>query len=178
MDNKTLLAGLDIGSTTVKLVVIDPETNKTVYSRYQRHNAEQAAQAAELLRDAHNALDGAEFRLAVCGSGGQTIGEKLGAFFIQEVVANAIAIRELHQDVRVAVELGGQDAKVVFFRYDEEIGQLVTSDMRMNGSCAGGTGAFIDQVAELLHIPITDFQQARLRRQDRLRHLRPLRGIR
>ena len=159
MNKETLLAGLDIGSTTVKLVVISPETGKPVYSRYQRHNAEQAAQAAELLRDAHNALDGAEFRLAVCGSGGQTIGEKLGAFFIQEVVANAIAIRELHHDVRVAVELGGQDAKVVFFRYDEEIGQLVTSDMRMNGSCAGGTGAFIDQVAELLHIPITDFNR-------------------
>lgn len=159
MENATYLAGLDIGSTTVKLVVVDPETGRILFSRYQRHNAEQAAQAAELLRDAHIALDGAGFRLAVCGSGGQTIGEKLGAFFIQEVVANAIAIRELYQDVRVAVELGGQDAKVVFFRHDEDINQLIASDMRMNGSCAGGTGAFIDQVAELLHVPITDFNR-------------------
>jgi len=159
MEKQNYLAGLDIGSTTIKLVVIDPATNKTLFSRYQRHNAQQATLAAELLRDAHAALDGAGFRLAVCGSGGQVIGEKLNAFFIQEVVANAIAIRDMYDSVRVAIELGGQDAKVIFFRFDNQIKQLTASDMRMNGSCAGGTGAFIDQIAELLHVPITEFNK-------------------
>ena len=78
------------------------------------------------------------------------IAAALGACYVQEVVANAAAVRALYPEVRTAVELGGQDAKVIFFRYDEASGKLQTSDMRMNGSCAGGTGAFIDQMAALL----------------------------
>lgn len=71
---------------------------------------------------------------------------------MQEVVANAAAIRAVYPQVRTAVELGGQDAKVIFFHYDESTGKLQTSDMRMNGSCAGGTGAFIDEIAALLSV--------------------------
>ena len=79
------------------------------------------------------------------------------AHYIQEVVANSLAIREFFPQTRVAIELGGQDAKVVFFHHDEHTGQLMASDMRMNGSCAGGTGAFIDEVASLLKITSTEF---------------------
>lgn len=89
----------------------------------------------------------ARFRVGVCGSGGRPIATVLGAHYVQEVVANAAAIRALYPQVRTAVELGGQDAKVIFFHYDEAAGKLQTSDMRMNGSCAGGTGAFIDEIA-------------------------------
>ncbi len=78
---------------------------------------------------------------------------------MQEVVANAAAIRAVYPQVRTAVELGGQDAKVIFFHYDESTGKLQTSDMRMNGSCAGGTGAFIDEIAALLSVPADEFEQ-------------------
>lgn len=90
----------------------------------------------------------------------------LGAHYVQEVVANAAAIRALYPQVRTAVELGGQDAKVIFFHYDEAAGKLQTSDMRMNGSCAGGTGAFIDEIAALLSVPADEFEQ--LAAQERL----------
>ena len=77
---------------------------------------------------------------------------------MQEVVANALAVRATYPESRVAIELGGQDAKVVFFEKDKTTGKLIASDMRMNGVCAGGTGAFIDQVAELLRIKTEAFE--------------------
>jgi predicted CoA-substrate-specific enzyme activase len=149
--------GIDVGSTTVKIVVLDPESKKVLHSRYERHNAEQGQMVHTLLMEAHSIFQNAEFTIAICGSAGQKFAETIGAFYIQEVVANTIAIKEFHPDVRVAIELGGQDAKVIFFEFDRERNQLVANDMRMNGSCAGGTGAFIDQVAELLHIQTEDF---------------------
>ena len=98
------------------------------------------------------------FRVAVCGSGGKPIAEAMGVHYIQEVVANAAAVRALYPQTRTAIELGGQDAKIIFFYHDEAEDRLIASDMRMNGSCAGGTGAFIDEVAALLKVPTEEFE--------------------
>ena len=152
-----LWLGLDVGSTTVKAAVVDPRNRSLQFSTYLRHGAQQAETVRGLLEEIHRRFPDAELRCAVCGSGGRGIAEAIGAFYIQEVVANSIAVREFYPETRVAIELGGQDAKVVFFHYDPESRQLIASDMRMNGSCAGGTGAFIDEVASLLQIPVEEF---------------------
>ncbi len=153
-----LWVGLDVGSTTVKVAIVDPATKKLLHVNYLRHNARQADVVRQLLCDAHERFPDTTFRVSICGSAGQHYAKILGAFFVQEVIANTIVVKEFYPQSRVAIELGGQDAKVIFFRFDEASGQLVTSDMRMNGSCAGGTGAFIDQVAALLDIPIEEFE--------------------
>ncbi|MCL2481649.1 MAG: acyl-CoA dehydratase activase, partial [Spirochaetaceae bacterium] len=149
--------GIDIGSTTVKIVLIDPTTKEIIYSDYRRHNADIPGTLVSILATIMLLYPDMYFITAVCGSGGLFISKKIGAFFIQEVVANSLVIRNYYKDVRVSIELGGQDAKVIFFTMDTETNQLIASDMRMNGSCAGGTGAFIDQVAELLSIKIEEF---------------------
>ncbi|MCL2283710.1 MAG: acyl-CoA dehydratase activase [Fibromonadales bacterium] len=158
MSHSELWVGVDVGSTTVKIAVVNPETRELLHSRYQRHNAMQAKTVSSLLSEAHSLFDGKDFVVSFCGSGGQPFAEKAEAFFVQEVVANALAVREMHPEARVAIELGGQDAKVIFFEKDKTTGKLLASDMRMNGVCAGGTGAFIDQVAELLRVKTEEFE--------------------
>ncbi len=155
---KTLLLGIDVGSTTVKVVVKHPDSDEELYSRYVRHNARQRETAIGLLKEVSGVFPGTKFRSAVCGSGGKPIASAAGIQFIQEVVANAAAVKKLYPYVRTAIELGGQDAKVVFFHKDEHTGELMTSDMRMNGSCAGGTGAFIDEIAKLLGVKTEEFE--------------------
>ncbi len=155
---KALRLGIDVGSTTAKAVVLDAQTKTVLFSRYQRHHAEQAKTVRTLLREVAAAFPGQSFRAAVCGSGGKPIAEAMGVHYIQEVVANAAAVRALYPQARTAIELGGQDAKIIFFYYDQAEGRLIASDMRMNGSCAGGTGAFIDEVASLLKVPAEDFE--------------------
>jgi predicted CoA-substrate-specific enzyme activase len=150
--------GIDAGSTTVKIVVIEPETKEVVFARYTRHNACQIETVRTLLSEVFAAFPDAALYAAVCGSGGRPIADLINAVYIQEVVANAIAIRAFYPATRVAIELGGQDAKIIFFYRDENAGTLTASDMRMNGSCAGGTGAFIDEIAALLQIPVEDFE--------------------
>jgi predicted CoA-substrate-specific enzyme activase len=137
---------------------MDHATKKVLFSRYKRHNAYQAETVLGMVHEVIAQFPGAEFRAAVCGSGGKPIAEAIGAHYMQEVVANAIAVRSFYPEARLAIELGGQDAKVVFFHYDEKARRLTASDMRMNGSCAGGTGAFIDEVASLLRIPVEEFE--------------------
>ena len=159
INSDILRLGVDVGSTTVKAVALDPADNSVLFTRYQRHNAHQADTVRQLLEEAAGHFPGMRFRIGVCGSGGRPIAAALGACYVQEVVANAAAVRALYPEVRTAVELGGQDAKVIFFRYDEASGKLQTSDMRMNGSCAGGTGAFIDEIAALLNVPADEFEQ-------------------
>ncbi len=156
--NRELRIGIDVGSTTVKVVITDARTQEMLYARYVRHNARQKETVGNLLAEAEAQYPDQRFRAAVCGSGGRTIAEKLGVHYIQEVVANSAAVRALYPWVKTAVELGGQDAKVVFFHYDKQKKQLQTSDMRMNGSCAGGTGAFIDEVAALLNVETEQFE--------------------
>ena len=159
INSDILRLGVDVGSTTVKAVALDPADNSVLFTRYQRHNAHQADTVRQLLEEVAGHFPGMRFRIGVCGSGGRPIAAALGACYVQEVVANAAAVRALYPEVRTAVELGGQDAKVIFFRYDEASGKLQTSDMRMNGSCAGGTGAFIDEIAALLNVPADEFEQ-------------------
>lgn len=154
--NEQLWIGLDIGSVTVKAAVVDPSSKELLFSCYTRHKANQPQVAHDLLEEIHQAFPNANFKVAVCGSGGKRIGEIIEAHFVQEVVANTIAIRHSHGTAKVAIELGGQDAKVIFFYHDNE-GKIITSDMRMNGSCAGGTGAFIDQISALLQLKVEDF---------------------
>jgi predicted CoA-substrate-specific enzyme activase len=155
-----MLAGIDVGSTTVKLVLLDPATREILFKRYVRHNAAQSQSVYRLLKEAHETFPKIPFRVSVCGSGGLPIAKTLGAFYIQEVVANSIAVKTFYPRTRTAVELGGQDAKVIFFREDAESENIVVSDMRMNGSCAGGTGAFIEQIADLLGLAAEDFDTA------------------
>ena len=109
-DQTILRLGVDVGSTTVKAVITDPADNSVLLTRYQRHNAHQAATVRQLLEEAAGRFPGARFRIGVCGSGGRPIAAALGVHYVQEVVANAAAIRALYPHVRTAVELGGQDA--------------------------------------------------------------------
>ena len=157
-EKHTLQVGIDVGSTTTKIVALDAQTRQVLYSDYQRHHAAQVKSVSDALWKLYAALpEAGEVHLALTGSGAKLLSEALGVPYVQEVVANAIALRDAYGQVGTAIELGGQDAKIIFFRKDEATGDLETADMRMNGSCAGGTGAFIDEVAAILHVDIQDF---------------------
>ncbi|THB64567.1 MAG: activase, partial [Spirochaetaceae bacterium] len=160
MSKDLLKIGIDVGSTTVKAVVLSEKSPEILFQTYVRHNARQAQTLAGILREINTRFPDNLFHVAVCGSGGRDIAHAIDAHFIQEVVANSLAVQRLYPESRVAVELGGQDAKLIFFYFDETTKQLMASDMRMNGSCAGGTGAFIDEIAALIHIPVTEFNAA------------------
>ena len=158
-EKEILYAGIDIGSTTTKTVVVDARNGQIVHSGYRRHSAQQAASVIECLKELLKKFPEAEFFLSLTGSGAKTLSDRLGLPYVQEVVANSIAVRKLYKDVNTAIELGGQDAKVLFFRKDAQTGQLEVADMRMNGSCAGGTGAFLDEVAAILRIPVEELNR-------------------
>ncbi|MCD7738890.1 MAG: hypothetical protein LUH58_07620, partial [Lachnospiraceae bacterium] len=108
-----LRLGIDIGSTTVKLVIIDAHTYEVIYSVYRRHHARQTETALTLLSEAAEKFPEMVLQAAVCGSGGKPAAEALGVPYIQEVVANAAAVCALYPRARTAVELGGQDAKLI-----------------------------------------------------------------
>lgn len=154
---RTVHVGIDVGSTTTKAVAIDPKTGDVLFSRYARHGARQAQSVLDALEETAARFPDARMKAAMSGSGGSGIAERLGMPFVQEVVAGAAAVQRLHPQARCAIELGGQDAKMVFFRANEGTGQLEAVDMRMNGSCAGGTGAFLDEMAAVLKIPVEEF---------------------
>ncbi len=151
------LVGIDIGSTTTKIAVLECSTCEIIYFDYQRHNAEQALSVRDALQKFGERFPDASFRLVMTGSGAKPVADAVGVPFVQEVVANSIALRAKYDDVGTAIELGGQDAKMLFFHMDQETGQLNVDDMRMNGSCAGGTGAFIDEIASILTVPVEEF---------------------
>lgn len=155
---ETFRLGIDLGSTTVKVIILSAKSGEVLFSRYLRHHAEQVGTLRRILTEAAERFPDGKFRTAVCGSGGKDVAGAIGAHYIQEVVANASAVRAFYPEARTAVELGGQDAKIIFFHYDEKEKQLIASDMRMNGSCAGGTGAFIDEIATLLKTPAEGFE--------------------
>ena len=134
-------AGIDIGSTTVKLVVLDGE-DRPVYQEYRRHMAHTQETLAELLKEARTVTGSCRLTPGITGSGSINLGKALGIPFVQEVVAVAAALQNAAPQTDVAIELGGEDAKIIYFS-----GGL---EERMNGVCAGGTGSFIDQMAALL----------------------------
>ena len=134
--------GIDVGSTTVKLAVLN-DANQIVYAKYQRHHTDVRACARDLFVGAAGVLGDARMTCAITGSGGLLLSQWLDLEFVQEVIASKRAVETLIPKTDVAIELGGEDAKIIYF--DSGIEQ------RMNGTCAGGTGAFIDQMATLLH---------------------------
>lgn len=152
-----LLVGVDIGSTTTKIVAVDRENRAIIFSNYIRHNAHQIQSVHELLCQLDNEFPNKKIDLVFTGSGAKNLSEKTGFSYIQEVVANSIALQETYATVGTAIELGGQDAKMIFFQGSGKEGNLRVADMRMNGSCAGGTGAFIDEMAAVLNVPVESF---------------------
>jgi len=138
---KLLHVGLDVGSTTVKLVVLD-RYDKVLFSKYQRHYSDIRKTIFSLISEAYNLFSNEDITMMVTGSGGISVSEWLGVSFIQEVIASTKAIETFIPHTDVVIELGGEDAKITYFEGGIE--------QRMNGTCAGGTGAFIDQMASLL----------------------------
>ena len=155
--------GIDVGSTTTKICALDALSRNLLHTSYERHGARQAESVRAALNSLARLFPRASIRLALTGSGAAPIADKLGVPFVQEVVANACAVQALYPRTRCAIELGGQDAKMIFFRANETTGALDVADMRMNGSCAGGTGAFIDEIASVLNLPIEQFDAAACR---------------
>ena len=154
-----LFVGIDVGSTTTKIVAINPEKHEILLSNYKRHNAAQAQSVQDALAFFEDKFPNTRIRLALTGSGAKHLAEALGCCYIQEVVANSIALQKEYDNVGTAIELGGQDAKMIFFRRDPATQTLNVADMRMNGSCAGGTGAFIDEIASILKVPVEEFNE-------------------
>ena len=145
-----LRLGIDVGSTTVKLAVIDDNDN-LIYANYERHHTDVRATAKELFIRAQRVIGDAPMRVSITGSGGMLLAKWLGLEFVQEVIASKRAVETLIPQTDCAIELGGEDAKIIYF--DNGIEQ------RMNGTCAGGTGAFIDQMASLLHTDATGLNE-------------------
>ena len=139
----SLRIGIDIGSTTVKVVVLD-EQNKLLFRSYERHFSKVREKACEILSSIAPRFSGQDIRLVITGSAGLGVAKASGIDFVQEVYATAAAVNEYIPDTDAVIELGGEDAKIIFFG-----GAL---EERMNGSCAGGTGAFIDQMATLMNV--------------------------
>ncbi len=148
---KRYRAGIDVGSTTVKLVILS-ETGEKLFSAYERHCAHTQETLSMLLKRAREELGSCELVPAMTGSGAMNLCKALGLPFVQEVVAVASAIEVMAPKTDVAIELGGEDAKIIYFR-----GGL---EERMNGVCAGGTGAFIDQMAALMQTDAIGLNEA------------------
>lgn len=150
-----LMVGLDIGSTTVKFVVVDPATDEILLKDYKRHDTKQPEKCLEMLQAIEQTfpdVPSEAVRVFATGSGGAAIGRHLGAKFVQEVNAVSLAVEKLHPDVQSVIELGGQDAKIIIFKTDEETGRKKKIPS-MNDKCAGGTGAVIDKINAKLRIP-------------------------
>ncbi len=147
--------GIDVGSTTVKAVVVDPETKEILWSDYLRHQTKQAEFVLSFLERIAAAFPNvaqADIRTFITGSGGAPIGPHLGSKFVQEVNAVTLAVETLHPDVGSVCELGGQDAKIIIFKKNEETGQK-TAITSMNDKCASGTGATIDKCVIKVGLP-------------------------
>ena len=147
-----ILLGMDIGSTTAKIVVVD--RGKIVWQKYERHFSQVRKKAVELVTEAAPFLEVRRFCAALSGSAGLGLAKAADLPFVQEVFATGEVVEALEPDTDVVIELGGEDAKVIFFK-----GGM---DERMNGTCAGGTGAFIDQMATLLSVSIEELDRLSL----------------
>ena len=147
----TYRAGIDIGSTTVKLTILDPD-GRFLFGEYRRHHAHTQAALRSLLLEAKQALGECQLKIKITGSGSINLGKALDIDFVQEVVAVATALKAVAPQTDVAIELGGEDAKIIYFK-----GGL---EERMNGVCAGGTGSFIDQMAALLQTDAVGLNEA------------------
>ena len=146
-----LKLGLDIGSTTIKCVVLD-DKNNLIYSTYERHYSQITEKIAEILDTVRKSVDGVEnASVAMSGSAGMGVAQACNIDFVQEVYATRVAANTFIPGTDVVIELGGEDAKILFLTNGLEV--------RMNGTCAGGTGAFIDQMATLLNVELEDLDE-------------------
>ncbi len=151
--NKIYCLGIDVGSTTVKTVILDGD--EIVYCKYERHYSKVRETVAQQLRIIRDKYKGDKFKVAITGSAGLGIAEASDLPFVQEVFAAFVAVNKSYPDTDVVVELGGEDAKIIFLTGGVE--------QRMNGSCAGGTGAFIDQMASLLDVTPNELDELSLK---------------
>ena len=133
--------GIDVGSTTVKVVVLD-ENNNTLFAEYRRHFSDIKSTVKGLFAEVKEVVKNEQFTVVITGSGGLLLSKMLDLPFVQEVIANKTAIKTFMPETDVVIELGGEDAKILYLS-----GGL---EQRMNGTCAGGTGSFIDQMSILL----------------------------
>lgn len=151
--NDGISLGIDIGSTTAKIVII--KDSKIIYSKYERHFSQVRPKTLELVKEIKDLIDGETFNVAISGSAGLGMARSADLPFVQEVFATAETVKHLAPETDVVIELGGEDAKVIFFK-----GGM---DERMNGTCAGGTGAFIDQMATLLDMTVDEMDKLSLK---------------
>ena len=138
--------GIDIGSTTVKLVALDYK-DEILYSRYERHHANINETLKKMVMQAYQKFENIKITVSITGSGGMSLAQALNVDFVQEVIASTKAVKTFNPQTDVAIELGGEDAKITYFTGSVE--------QKMNGTCAGGTGSFIDQMASLLQTDAT-----------------------
>ena len=150
---KTINVGVDIGSTTAKIVIRDGE--EVLYKKYERHYSQVRQKTLELLKEAEPYLSDKKIKIAISGSAGLGVAEIARLQFVQEVYATFALVEEKEPDTEVVIELGGEDAKIIFLK-----GGV---DERMNGTCAGGTGAFIDQMASLLNVTPDELDEMSLK---------------
>jgi predicted CoA-substrate-specific enzyme activase len=144
MLKKCYKVGLDVGSTTAKIAVID-DCNEVVFTRYERHNARVGELVSRFFEDIFQQFGDVELNICVTGSVGMSTAEQLQVEFIQEVVAATVFAKSRYPHAKALIDIGGEDAKVVFFHGKN-------TELRMNGNCAGGTGAFLDQMSVLMGI--------------------------
>ena len=153
--------GADVGSTTVKIVVLD-EKNDIIYKCYDRHMSKVRAKSIELIEQARDVIGDVigdvDIKLTVTGSAGQGVAQTCGFEFAQEVFVTGEMVKQYYPDTNCVIELGGEDAKIIFFGKNGAV-----EEERMNGSCAGGTGAFIDQMAQLLNVTAAELDALSLK---------------
>ncbi|MFR9000378.1 MAG: BadF/BadG/BcrA/BcrD ATPase family protein [Anaerobutyricum soehngenii] len=155
-----VLVGIDVGSTTTKIVVMQTGNSdyKVVFSNYERHHADQLKSVLEILKKFDEKMPAQKVRVCLTGSGAKPIAESLGVPFAQEVAANAMTLQKKYEKVGTAIELGGQDAKMIFFKESETDHEEVFPNMQTERkTVAGGTGAFIDEIASVLKVPVEEF---------------------
>jgi len=153
--SKNFMIGMDVGSTTVKAVVIDAATDDILWQDYQRHDTKQPEKVLEFLKRFETEIDdfaAERSRMFITGSGGNGMAKFLGAKFVQEVNAVSLAVERMYPECGSVIELGGQDAKIIIFKKDPETGRKKKMPS-MNDKCAGGTGAVIDKINAKLRIP-------------------------
>lgn len=148
--NDLFQMGIDIGSTTVKVAILD-SSKKLIYSKYERHFADIKKKLHDMLEEGYKLLGDIKLTVMITGSGGMNIASSISETFIQEVIAGTKAVKTYYPETDVAIELGGEDAKITYFNDGVE--------QRMNGTCAGGTGSFIDQMASLLKVDAAELNQ-------------------
>jgi predicted CoA-substrate-specific enzyme activase len=149
MQNQQYRMGLDIGSTTVKLVLM--QEGKVLYQQYRRHHSDIGGELSRAFSEVTEQFPDAQVQINITGSGGVSVSRWLDLPFVQEVIAETEAIRQFNPETDVIIELGGEDAKITYMK--------PVPEQRMNGTCAGGTGAFIDQMASLLQTDAAGLDQ-------------------